>query len=216
MCCFFKSKYERKIGSVIQNLRISDRNKKKNLIKRYVSEVSLYSCRVKRTGCLYYSLNSIITVGSIILPALLSIQNNDSYDQNDIYWLAWILSIIITISNGFLQLFSINTNYILYCHMKEKLITEGWRYINLCGKYKNKTHESAYQDFCHRIEELKMSQLDKELKELKTDEDSEAPEITRLTPQTVSRDESTNTNTIVDNNEVINLDHIQNDSNTFV
>ena len=66
--------------------------------------------------------------------------------------------------------------------MKEKLITEGWRYINLCGKYKNKTHDSSYHDFCQRIEELKMSQLDKELKELKTDEDNDDPDINLRTP----------------------------------
>lgn len=197
MCCFIKSKYEREITSVINNLRIRDRNNKKNLIKRFVSEVNLYSCRVKRTGFFYYTFNSIITVGSIILPALLSIQNNDTYDQNDIYWMAWILSIIITISNGFLQLYSININYILYCHMKEKLITEGWRYINLCGKYKNKTHESSYHDFCQRIEELKMSQLDKELK---TDEDNDNSEINIQTPVTIQ------------DNEEINIDNIQNEN----
>ena len=179
-CC--KTKNEREIRGAIYNLRLNDRNKKNNLIRRYVNEVNLYSCRVKKSGFFYYTLNSIITVGSIILPALLSIQNNNTYDDNDIYWLAWILSIIITISNGFLQLFSVNTHYILYCHMKEKLITEGWRYINLCGKYKNKTHDSSYHDFCQRIEELKMSQLDKELKELKTDEDNDDPDINLRTP----------------------------------
>lgn len=192
-CC--KTKYEKEIRSAIYNLRLRDRNKKNNLIKRYALEVNLYSCRVLRTGFFYYTLNSIITVGSIILPALLSIQNNDTYDDNDIYWLAWILSIIITISNGFLQLFSINTTFVLYCHMKEKLITEGWRYINLCGKYKGKTHELAYHDFCQRIEELKMSQLDKELKELRTDEDDNSDDNRLTTP-------STN----------INADDIQNES----
>lgn len=196
-CC--RSKNEREIRNAINKLRLTDRNKKNNLIRRYVNEVNLYSCRVKKAGFFYYALNTIITVGSIILPALLSIQNNDSYDENDIYWLAWILSIIITVSNGFLQLFSVNTNYILYCHMKEKLITEGWRYINLCGKYKNKTHESSYHDFCQKIEELKMSQLDKELKELKTDEDNDTPDITLNSPTRVE-----------DNN--INIDNIQNNS----
>lgn len=194
-----KTRNEREIQTAIYNLRLSDRNKKNNLIRRYVNEVNLYCCRVKKVGFFYYMLNSIITVGSIILPALLSIQNNDTYDDNDIYWLAWILSIVITISNGFLQLFSVNTNYILYCHMKEKLITEGWRYINLCGKYKNKTHESSYHDFCQKIEELKMSQLDKELKELKTDDDNDTPDIS-LTSPTRAEDNS------------INVDNIQNDS----
>jgi hypothetical protein len=195
--CCFKTKYEKEIRSAIFNLRLRDRNKKNNLIKRYALEVNLYSCRVIRTGFFYYMLNSIITVGSIILPALLSIQNNNTYDDNDIYWLAWGLSIIITISNGFLQLFSINTTFVLYCHMKEKLITEGWRYINLCGRYKNKTHDSAYHDFCQRIEELKMYQLDKELKELKTDEDDNHDEVRLVTPS---------------NN--INIDDIQNESQT--
>ena len=179
-CC--KTRYEKEIRSAIYTLRLRDINKKNNLIKRYVVEINLYSCRVLRTGFFYYILNSIITVGSIILPALLSIQNNNTYDENDIYWLAWVLSIIITISNGFLQLFSINSTFILYCHMKEKLVTEGWRYINLCGRYKNKTHDSSYHDFCHRIEELKMSQLDKELKELRTNEDDDEENLRIVTP----------------------------------
>jgi len=198
-CCCCKSKNEKEIIKSINNLKLRDRNKKKNLIRRYVSEVNLYSCKVKQTGFLYYTLNLIITVGSIILPALLSIQNNDSYDENNIYWFAWMLSIVITISNGFLQLFSVNSNYILYCHMKERLITEGWRYINLCGKYKNKTHELSYYDFCQKIEELKMSQLDKELKELKTDDENKTPDIIT----SPIRNE--------DNNINIDIDNIQND-----
>ena len=185
--CFCKSDYERKIISVINNLKITDARKKRNLIKRFVAEVNLYNSRVNYCGFFYYTLNIIITIGSIILPALLSIQNNSDYNTNDIYWLAWIISIVITISNGILQLFSINTNYILYCHMREKLITEGWRFFNLCGRYKNKTHDEAFTDFCIRIEELKMSQLNRELKEIKNDDDSDNDDlITRLTPRNIS------------------------------
>ena len=70
--------------------------------------------------------------------------------------------------------------------MREKLITEGWRYFNLCGRYKNKTHDVAFTDFCIRIEELKMSQLNRELKEIKNDDDSDNDDlITRLTPRNI-------------------------------
>ena len=58
----------------------------------------------------YYNVfRFIVTTGSILLPAILSIGQTDpnklpNFDQVT-YWSSWSISLLVTISNGFLQLF---------------------------------------------------------------------------------------------------------------
>jgi hypothetical protein len=163
-----KNKIDKQILELICEINDLTDFQKKILQNRYVDQVKFYLKKSNRYGFLYYTLNLIITIGSIFLPALLAIQNNDTYKEQ-IYWLTWIVSLIITISNGIIQLYSINTLYIVYNQVKEKLITEGWRYLQLSGKYKNKNHSLAFKDFCLKIEELKMKQVQKELEDMGND-----------------------------------------------
>jgi hypothetical protein len=170
LCC--NKNRNNKIEELIIELKELDDFQKKILINRYVNQVNFYTKKSSRYGCLYYLLNMVITIGSILLPALLAIQNNETYKEQ-IYWLAWFVSLIITISNGVIQLYKVNSLYIIYNHVKEKLITEGWRYFQLSGKYKNKTHILAFKDFCFRIEELKIKQIEKELEDIGNDNNEE-------------------------------------------
>ena len=65
------------------------------------------------------------------------------------YWTSWSLSLTITACNGFLQLFSLDKNYIGYSLVVEQLKTEGWQYFQLSGKYENaQNHGQAFKQFC--------------------------------------------------------------------
>ena len=77
-----KSHFERKVSSIINDLNL-DIFQKRILYKRYVRQVSLYERRTKECGFTYNSFRTVVTVGSILLPALLSIQNND--DEKAVY-----------------------------------------------------------------------------------------------------------------------------------
>ena len=71
---------------------------------------------------------------------------------------------MVTISNGFLQLFSLDKNYFNYSIVVEQLKTEGWQYFGLSGKYEEyDTHtKEAYKEFCKAIENIKRKQIEQE------------------------------------------------------
>ena len=158
------------IRKLIDLLNIDD-YKKEILKNRYLYQVKLYEKKARITEVFYLFLSLIITIGSIILPALLSIQEieisdnqetNKQYKQR-IYWSTWSISLLITISNGIIQLLSLNKQYLSYNTTREKLIAEGWHYLELSGDYENDTHDSAFNEFCEEIESIKKNQVDKEM-----------------------------------------------------
>ena len=127
-----------------------------------------YEKRKDNTKKYYNVFRFIVTIGSILLPAILSIGQMDpaklprNFDQIT-YWSSWTISLMVTASNGFLQLFSLDKNYFEYAITTEQLKTEGWQYFQLAGKYEDdETHQEAYKPFCKSIENIKRKQVEKE------------------------------------------------------
>ena len=74
-----------------------------------------------------------------------------------------MISLVVTISNGFLQLFSLDKNYFEFALTSEQLKTEGWQFFQLAGKYEDyATHEDAYKPFSKSVENIKRKQVEKE------------------------------------------------------
>tara|TARA_B110001469_G_scaffold127646_3_gene149485 strand:- start:5008 stop:5694 length:687 start_codon:yes stop_codon:yes gene_type:complete len=144
----------------------------KTLLKnRFLDQVVLYDKKAKTAEFFYILFSVFITIGSIILPALLSIQQMD-YSDNDetdekiqitIYWITWTISIMITICNGLIQLLGLNKQYLSFIRTREKMLSEGWYYFQLTGDYKESTHKISFSEFCEEIEKIKENQVDKEL-----------------------------------------------------
>ena len=83
--------------------------------------------------------------------------------DNISYWCSWTISLAVTASNGFLQLFSLDKNYFELAITSEQLKTEGWQFFQLSGKYDEyKDHQEAYRPFCKSIENIKRKQVEKE------------------------------------------------------
>ena len=158
---FKKGNFERKVSSIVKDLDLDD-FQKKILFKRYIRQVAIYEKLTKEFGITYNAFRTVVTVGSILLPAFLSIQNDDDYSTN-IYWTTWGISIVITLCNGCIQLYSLDKNYITFSYIVEKLKTEGWKYFQCSGHYKYKTHRENFVNFCEMIEKLKMKQVSKEI-----------------------------------------------------
>jgi hypothetical protein len=79
------------------------------------------------------------------------------------YWISWTISLLVTGSNGFLQLFSLDKNYFSYSMVVEQLKTEGWQFFGLSGKYEDyPDHQSAYKTFSKSVESIKRKQVDQE------------------------------------------------------
>ena len=160
--------YKEQVLDIINGLNLSSETDKSILKSRFLYEVLNYDMRRNHTKKYYNGFRFIVTVGSILLPAILSIGQMDpaklpkNFDRFS-YWASWTISLTVTACNGFLQLFSLDKNYFEYAITSEQLKTEGWQYFQLSGKYEEyESHKAAYRPFCKSIENIKRKQVEKE------------------------------------------------------
>ena len=164
----YDDSYANQVNEIINTLELDSETDRSILKSRFLSEVVKYEARKLHTKKYYDRFRFIVTVGSIILPAILSLGQMDptklppNFDQI-VYWSSWTISLMVTASNGFLQLFSLDKNYFEYSLTTEQLKTEGWQYFQLSGKYEDdESHQAAYKDFSKSIENIKRKQVEKE------------------------------------------------------
>jgi hypothetical protein len=144
--------------------------KKKILLERYNRLVLDLEQQTFRISVCFHTSRTIITVGSLIVPALLSIQYTNSNGSNlSIYWTTWVVSLLVTICNGLSTLLKLDKNYYHLHTVREQLISDGWQYAELTGKYSGirtphhtATHENQFVFFSHSIEKIRMQQVQEE------------------------------------------------------
>lgn len=140
--------------------------------ERYVQLLRAYATRAHAYAMAFHGLRVIVTVGSLLVPALLSVQQLDSQKES-IYWFTWALSLAVTMSNGVLTLFKVEKKYYYLYTAYELMHSEGWQFVSLTGKYGVHgtlrkegapafTHQTAFEHFCHYVEKLKLRQVDDE------------------------------------------------------
>jgi hypothetical protein len=154
--------FKKRLDPIVDSLELSD-TQKYIIKKRFIHEVVHYDTKANRTKNTYNGFRFLVTTGSLLIPALMSIQQIEGTSQqfkDNIYWTTWSLSLAVTTCNGFIQLFSLDKNYFTFSIITEKLKTEGWQFLQLSGKYDNyKTHKKAFKNFCNNIETLKIKQV---------------------------------------------------------
>ena len=178
--------------TIIDKLLIDDYHK--NVFKvRYLPLLRLYRRRAIMFALLFHAMRAIVTVGSITVPALLTL-------TSDTTWLTWAISLAVTICNGVLTLFKIDKKYYSLHTTMHVLETEGWQYISLAGKYSKQrdhattsftnSHKYQFIYFCLAIEKIKMLQVQEEY--WKAQEEKEKPASSNaaggqsIVPQTAS------------------------------
>ncbi|MAD57180.1 MAG: hypothetical protein CMK44_01225 [Porticoccus sp.] len=164
----YDDSYANQVNNIIDTLELDSETDRGILKSRFLSEVVDYERRKLKTKKYYDVFRFIVTTGSILLPAILSLGQMDpaklpkNFDQIT-YWSSWTISLMVTASNGFLQLFSLDKNYFEYALTTEQLKTEGWQFFQLSGKYEDdESHQEAYKDFSKSIENIKRKQVEKE------------------------------------------------------
>jgi hypothetical protein len=160
--------YKDEVLNIIDTLELETETDKSILKSRFLGEVLNYENRRNHTKKYYNAFRFIVTTGSILLPAVLSMGQMDpaklpkNFDAIS-YWISWTISLMVTGSNGFLQLFSLDKNYFEYAITTEQLKTEGWQFFQLSGKYDEcEDHKEAYKAFSKSIENIKRKQVEKE------------------------------------------------------
>jgi len=157
---------------------------KQIILSRYVHLMEHLQKRVRMYNRIFYLGHTIITVGSLFVPALLSIQNSSTLSSpassTNIYWATFIISLLVTTFNGILTLFKIDKKYYFLNTTLERLRTEGWQYLGLTGRYSGQltpdhspTHQNQFVYFTHQIEKIKMKQIEEEY--YKSDEKTTQP-----------------------------------------
>jgi hypothetical protein len=139
------------------------------LKNRFTSLLEEYAKRSKRYSYAFHGLRVTITVGSLIVPAILSVQFTSTQITQVIYWVVWLLSLIVTISNAAMTLLKIDKKYYVLNTVFQHIISEGWLYIELSGKYsgfktpgEQPTHQNQFVYFCHSLEKIRMKQVEEE------------------------------------------------------
>ena len=114
------------VGGIVDELDL-EKVYDKSIIKfRFLDEISFYEQKRDHTKKYYNAFRFIVTTGSIVLPAILSMGQMDpaklpkNFDMIT-YWASWTISLMVTGSNGFLQLFSLDKNYFAYSMVVEQL-----------------------------------------------------------------------------------------------
>jgi len=171
---------------------------KQIIMSRYINIIEHLHKRVRTYSRAFYTGHTVITVGSLFVPALLSIQNSNGIDGTagsmQIYWATFIISLLVTTFNGILTLFKIDKKYYFLNTTLERLRTEGWQYFGLTGRYSGHllekgvlpTHSNQFVHFTHYIEKIKMKQVEEEY--YKSDEKTnQQPTHLTATGTTVSR-----------------------------
>jgi hypothetical protein len=147
------------------------------LEKRYIELVHQFTRRCTVISIFFHTSRAFVTVGSLIVPALLSIQYTEAAPASQatysmsyqIYWVTWVISLLVTTFNGIQNIFKFEKKYYFLHTTMEQLRSEGWQYIELSGKYSGfytpndpPSHENQFVYFCASIEKIKMHQVEEE------------------------------------------------------
>jgi hypothetical protein len=150
----------------LTDLTVQQRSSIKHRIKFLLQEYRTRSCRY---SALFYMTRLMITVGSLAVPALLSI-NMKPETEPFLYWLTWSISLAVTTSNGIVTLFKIDKRFFSLHATMERLRSEIWQYLELSGRYSGilgtsnhkPSHSNQYVYFCSQIERIRMKHIDDE------------------------------------------------------
>ena len=152
--------------AALDDITLSPFNKR-ILIERYSKLLVTIDRESFYLSISFHTSRSVITIGSLIVPALLSIQYTNSSGGNlGVYWTTWVISLCVTICNGLMTLLKIDKKYYHIHTVREQLISDGWQYLELTGKYSgfhtpdnHATHENQFIFFCHSVEKIRMKQI---------------------------------------------------------
>ena len=160
--------------------------------RRYRVLITKYRQRCILYSVLFHVFRLTMTVGSLAVPALLTIQNTPDV-SNVVYWFTWAVSLAVTTSNGIMLLFKLDKRFFMMHTVIERLRSETWQYVELSGRYSGHhppsvppTHANQFVYYCTQIERINVKWVDEEY--VKTGEEKVNSPPTQSTAVTNIRD----------------------------
>jgi hypothetical protein len=136
--------------------------------ERYRFLMAEYRWRCRFYTWMFYVLRITMTVGSLAVPAMLSLNNLQDEAAKGLYWGTWGLSLAVTTANGLITLFKLDKRFFMLHAVAERLRSETWQYLSLSGRYSGHyggirpTHRNQYVYYTYKIEKIRMQHIDDE------------------------------------------------------
>lgn len=173
--------HERRVYEAFLTLTDLNRTEKHVLQLRYLSVSHRLRKRARIYSWLFHCGRVLVTVGSLIVPALLNIQGENGSNKS-VYWFVWVLSLLVTTCNAIMTLFKVDKKYYFLHTILEQLQSEAWQYISLTGRYAqkgedtngvkyDKNHKELFYYFTYIMEKMVMKQVEEEYFKLLHDSD---------------------------------------------
>lgn len=189
-----KSKFAKRFTRVLYEIdenELSTHNKLM-LKERFIPMVNSMIIESIHSNIFYLTLQSTITIGSILVPALLSteqisIDNNTTMEDKvryeyNLYWSIWGISLSVTLSNAIIQLSNMDKKYVMRHIHVSQMKKEGWSFLqksgDVYGKYKNVLHNQFIHVFWERIEKFRLNCVTSDLSYDRIDNENDLPRIT--------------------------------------
>ena len=163
---------------------------------RYLVLLTSYTNRLYYIDFFHHFTRSFVSLGSVAVPALLSIQSPTSLPSVGLFWATWALSLSITCLHNFVTIFRFEKKYFGLHATYEKLQSEGWYYLELSGRYSGTngfpsnplhrirpTHQNQFTLFVHTIEKIQHRQI---TDEYNAKQDEKLQESIKTDPNTKS------------------------------
>jgi len=187
--------FEKRVNPLIDNIKLS-KYKRNILKKRYTKLVIYYENYAADINRKCNICRVIISVGSMILPTLQTIQNNETVVayKDEIFWAAIGTSLSVMISNNLISMFALDRKYVMYAVTAEKLKAVGWKYFELSDMFCTKTHLENWVLFWNEVEKIKRLQVIAEFTD-DSDKNHEPNPANTQSPNNSDNDDSDSDNT---------------------
>ncbi len=197
-----KPEYER-FELILQDLTDLTEMQKNIIRERILNVIDVFSKRCRYYSIIFHLGHFMITVGSLIVPALMSVQYADTGSitkstefQIYVYWVTWFISLLVTTSNGVITLFKVDKKYYFLHTTLERMRSESWQYLGLTGRYSGHfipddtkpTHSNQYIHFIHFFEKIKMKQVEEKYYKQQEDNHTQVAQKQPCTTATSQQD----------------------------
>ena len=163
------AKTDIQIIQLIKNLSDLSYVQRDALIIRYKTTERVLTERSRFYGRAFHWTRGTVTIGSLFVPALLSIQYNSIVNSDAVYWVTWLISLLVGVCNGVISQYKLDKKYYFLHSILEILHSEAWQYLALSGRYSNgmhgyalASHQNQYVYFFHSLERIMMKQVEEE------------------------------------------------------
>ncbi len=170
------------------------------ICSRYGNIFTRYRGKYKRTQCLNNVFRVVISIGALLVPALLTIDdevNDRSQSSQAIYYTTFGLSLLVSITSTVAELTQLSKRFYANATTNQILQQEGWAFLLLRGRYKYfSSHRECWQDFLWRVERINQRATSSDLMLYRAQESNSSttkavnsildPTITGIQPETES------------------------------